>query len=721
MLVVLCSACAEIQPRRYGLNELRFEGVESMDADALRACLATQPREKLTLGLSALRKPVCGVPPFDEPRAAKRLFAWRWSEWPIYDEAIFKLDLERMSRWYRARGYYGARVLDVRYEPPAAAQRDESSACPDGCPVDVTVVVQEGEPVRVRRLELGGDQSLPRELRAELRKSLALKSGDVFDESVYDRAKAALEKVLREAGYARAKVKGEVVVDKSAQGADIRLSVQAGPVCRIGKLRIQSQEPIPTAPILATTLLQPGALYRESELDDAQRAVFALGAFSAVNVRGDLETESSDLVDIVIDVEPRRKSQVALGAGIMSGVLATGAAVAEPVSVPQWDVHLLASYEHRNFFGGLRRFRIEERPRLLFLGPFPKVPGDVPRFGNLISATFAQPGVIEPRTTLFVETRWDNGPDPFQLFFRHDIGMAIGFERGFLKQQLKLRAALHQEFMLVNRRQPILEDKYPRELSPEQQALLPTCRDEDEEPRPSDKREICPRTLADVIPSTYFLPFLEQRVTLDLRDNATNTTRGAYFAISVHEAARIWDKSWNYVRVAPEARGYVPLGLGMVLAGRFALGGLFIFDADGELDEDAQRLGPQAYRLRGGGAQSNRGFLPGQLGDSRKGGIRSWESSLELRVPLAESFSIVGFWDVGDVYAGRKIRFGHLNSAIGGGMRYRTIVGPIRLDVGYRPKKLQRVKSDEPGESDAIDLGFRSFRGAIHLTIGEAF
>ena len=47
----------------------------------------------------------------------------------------------------------------------------------------------------------------------------------------------------------------------------------------------------------------------------------------------------------------RRSSEILTGAGILSGVLTTGAIAEEWVSVPQWDVHLLSSYEHRNFFG----------------------------------------------------------------------------------------------------------------------------------------------------------------------------------------------------------------------------------------------------------------------------------------------------------------------------------------------------------------------------------
>jgi outer membrane translocation and assembly module TamA len=732
--------CAEMQPRRYGLDEMRLKGMKELDPEALRACLATQPRAKLTLGLSALRTPRCGEPPFDKARASKRLFAWGWSDWPTYDEAIFKLDMERITRWFRARGYYNARVVDVKYDPPAAKERDESGKCKEGCELEVTVVLEEGLPVHVGKVVLRGAERLTPELQRSLHKALTLEAGDIFDESIYDEAKEGLAKALREEGHARAKVTGDVVINRAANVADLTLSLEPGPKCRIGEVRVQATEPVPTGPILAATLLPKGQVYRDSDLDDAQRAVYSLGAFSAVNVRGDLETDAADVIDVVIEVEPRRKSQLQLGAGIMSGMLATGAASADQFSVPQWDVHLIGSYEHRNFMGGLRRFRIEERPRLIFLEAFPQVP-DRLAFGNLISATFSQPGIFEPRTTLFIEARHDFGPDPFQLFFRNDIGVAVGLERGFWKQQIKLRGALHQEFMLVGDWQPILRDEYPKTLTAKDQArpdgntpveLLPPGNPDAPDPaecvvygraprRGQEDYPTCARTYDEAVPGTYYLPFLEQRIIVDVRDNPANPTLGAYFSLSVHEAVRIEPKSWNYIRLMPDVRGYVPLGLGLVLAARFAMGALFILGASEGLDDDQQKLGPQAYRLRGGGAQSNRGFLPGQLGDSTLGGVRSWEGSLELRIPLSENFSIVGFGDVGDVHgsltSASHFRFDHPNTSVGGGLRYRTIVGPIRLDCGYRPMKLQ---GPDP-EYDEMKLGKLKFPGAIHLTIGEAF
>jgi outer membrane translocation and assembly module TamA len=657
--------------------------MKQLDEKPLLACLATRQREKVSLGLAALREPECGVPPFDNSRAAVDLFSLPWKDWPVYDEAVFKLDLKRVERWYNARGFYGAHVVKVDVDPKEAADPNGPGCQEEHCEVSLTLHVEEGEPVRIRRVKIDPMAGIDPKLYAELTEVAEdLKPQEPFDEAIYDQVKEKLGATMREAGYARAEVAGDVSLHRGLLWADVTFRIEAHELCKIGEVRIRSASPIPSEPVLIAAKLKRGAQYRESDLQDAQRAIYALGAFAAVNIRGELEGEG-DSIDIVIEIEPRRQSEISLGMGVMSGVLSTGPAADEWVSVPQWDAHLLGRYEHRNFFGGLRRFRVEERPRLIFLGAFPRVPDNSPRFGNSITASFSQPGVPEARTILFTETNWDYGPDPFLLFFRHDFGSAVGLERGFFKQRLNVRVAVHQDVMQVSRRQPIVAD--------------------------------------DEIPSSYRLPFLEQRIALDLRDDAGNPSKGAYFRLSAHEAVRLWDPSWNYVRLTPEARAYAPLGLGLVLAARFAVGSLHVLDASPRLDADSKKLGPQSYRLRGGGAQSNRGFGPGELGDGISGGSRRWESSLELRIPLTSSFSLAAFSDVGDVHADPTFRFGNLNTAVGGGMRYRTIIGPIRLDVGYRPDALQRVRGAAPEDAPQTNLRFVKFNGAIHLTIGESF
>jgi outer membrane protein assembly factor BamA len=751
-LVLFC-ACAEIPKQRYGVDRLKFTGMKELDTNAMRACIATEEREKITLGLGALIGGSCGEPPFDKTRWATRLFALPWTEWPVYDEAVLKLDLDRVERWYQARGFYGVRIIEVKFSPDAARTSD---ACHGkDCAVEITVKLEEGEPVRLRKINVVVEGEIDPKVRKKLDKALGFEKGDIFDEAHYDVANTELARVLREAGYARVEINGDIEINRGLLVADVTYNIKPGPLCHFGPIRLTSKGKIPEGPVRAVTLLRPGQVYDEDELEDAQRAIYALGAFSSVTVRGELEDSEGPEIPIVIELEPRRESQVLVGAGIMSGTTTSGNAALESISIPQWDVHLIGSYDNRNFFGGLRRFRIEERPRMLFLDAFPAVPDNSPRFGNVITADFSQPGVIDARTSLFVETRWDNGPDPFLLFFRNDIGVAIGLERAFFKQRLIGRIGLHQEIMQVSRRQPIVEDvrrrlEYGKDTKDGERGTGGWNAEYDNMAEPRSPVQIRDDQAAFYeLPSSYRLPYIEQRLSLDLRDDVAKPTKGAYFRVVAHEAIQfgkdtnIGQYSWNYIRLTPEARGYVPVGLGMVLAGRFALGWLGVLDAGQKLDGQSKQLGPQAYRLRGGGAMSNRGFGPGELGDGRTGGTHRWEASLELRVPLSKDFYLVGFGDMGDVNAGfdiqrsydgmrpegerfesrlvqrkdQNFRFQNLNTAVGGGLRYYTVIGPVRLDVGVRPKALAGKSDDDY----RMDLGITKFRGAVHLTIGDAF
>jgi hypothetical protein len=69
---------------------------------------------------------------------------------------------------------------------------------------------------------------------------------------------------------------------------------------------------------------------------------------------------------VVIRVRRGRNFRYGVGVGVETGQVVdeqntTG-------STPQWDAHVLAFIEHRDFLGGLRRLRLEDRPRLIFQG-----------------------------------------------------------------------------------------------------------------------------------------------------------------------------------------------------------------------------------------------------------------------------------------------------------------------------------------------------------------
>jgi hypothetical protein len=368
----------------------------------------------------------------------------------------------------------------------------------------------------------------------------------------------------------------------------------------------------------------------------------------------------------------------------------------------QWDVHLFAYTEVRNFLGGLRRLRIEERPKLIFLAPFPTAKDEYGerevRLGNNLSLLLEWPAFIEPRTLLRLTGTWDRGPDPYGAkFIRDDFDVGLGPSRGFLRNRLNAAFAVHYNPYIP--RTPY----GPKDEQASQQQL-------------ADEK--------------YHLLFLQQVLEWDTRDNRNSPTRGVYGRLEVHET--LPPSAWGYVRFTPELRGYIPLPYGLVIAVRAGLGWIAIRRTDANTEE-LRRLGPRPYRLRGGGPYSVRGVQAGTLGrtdqdvqnmQSFPGGTKSWISSVELRIPLGDSFGIATFMDVGDVDGGSadqaaKFRLNYPNTTLGAGLRYKTLVGPLRLDVGMLVPGLQGKQEGQRGV-DRSDPLFK-LNGAVLLTIGEAF
>lgn len=670
-LACFLAGCASVPRHRYGVYDIAWKGVDAMSEDALEACLATKERQAVSLRLG-LGSDNCLDPPFDEQAPSAALFWWPWTEWPVYDEAIFEIDRRRIERFYRARGYYDARIENIEYRARGQKIAEPARCTADDCQLEIEIAVVEGEPVHVTSIVIESESPLPAELEADLLEVAQLEPGGRFDEAVYEGDKRHLVDALREAGYARAVVAGVVELDRVRRTAVVRYRINPGPLCQFGDIAVHGQGDLSAEVILGVANLKRGEPFRRGLLIDAERAVYSLGAFGTVRAEPQLEGTSGSVIDVVIRVVPGRRRSVRLGVGVMSGVL-NAAGSDELVAVPEWDIHLRAGYRNENFLGGMRRLRFEDRPRLILLDRFPQVPSSGPRLGNALDLSFEQPRFIEARTTLIARGYWDVGPDPFLRFFRHVVTTKLGLRRAWFDSRLHVTASLAHDLY------EILDDTPPDSVS------------------------------------SYRLPFLDQQIRLDLRNHAQRPTRGVYLATSAQQTVRLGYGSWTYVRILPEARAYQRLPLGIVLAQRIALGALFIFDRDRELDPTSQRLGPQEYRLRGGGANSNRGFAPGQLGAGIQGGQRRWEASVEARVPIGAAVGFVLFFDVGDVSESTRFRFNHLNAATGFGLRYFTPFAPIRLDFGWRIPGLQAINA----VVESIELS--AWPSAAHLTIGEAF
>jgi outer membrane protein assembly factor BamA len=332
--------------------------------------------------------------------------------WPTLDSAVFERDMQRIERWYQARGYYDAAVVSTEFNPPSAAGDDRIVVPPgaeapctredddEGCKLTIGIEVEEGEPVVVGSIQVTGHEGWNSDQRKKIEDAVGLETGKPFDEAVYERSKREILRELRNASFACGIVSGRVEIDREAKEASVELFVEGGPTCTLGDITVSGEGKLPGDTILDVADLKTGQTYSSRILADAQRAVYALGALASVNVtstpRLNDDEQCTGVVDINIAVEPGRAIRWGIGAGLQSGTIAT-LTLEQDTRIS--DVHLFGLFEHRNFISGFRRLRIEDRPKIVARDPLFRF-GRGFIFGNELRVEYRRPAFLEPSGSL---------------------------------------------------------------------------------------------------------------------------------------------------------------------------------------------------------------------------------------------------------------------------------------------------------------------------------
>lgn len=667
------------------MQQVDLRGNKSIDADELREKLATAASPKF-LGF----------------------FEGVVYDYNVFDRFVLDRDLQRIERYYRARGYYQAKARAGRVFFTANNK------------VRVEITIEEGPPTIVRRVDFHGLESLPQVQRDAAQRAARgpLDVKDKFDEQKYLDAQKALDNALADYGYAYVKIQPAADVDLPKNAAAVGYFVTLGPRARFGEVKIEGLGEIPEPPVRRALALQPGKPYSRSELESAQRALLDLNVFSSVVIEPDIspagENQASPLVPITVKVEPSKLKAIHLGGGLQ-------------VDSIQTDVHVLGGWENRNFLGGLRSLSFEVKPGVVLYPtriPTLHAPSRLLPEGRA-NLQFRQPGFLEARTGLF--TRLDGSIAPVILAPDQTTGPILGYRDGRITVGLdrslwRIYGAISHTVQLDS------AFTYTGPLDPYLQLVV--------------------------------ISYPEAFVTLDLRDQRMHPHKGAYFSTD-WQFAGVGGNARD-VRTQEEARFYVPVTRKVTLAARGNIGLLFPQNYGSTLEaaahgEDFSNSPDRAtwehdiqfMFLRGffsGGPGSNRGYALREIGphgivpqassslakacdptatsgttscDLPLGGFTLWEASLELRFPLMGDLTGALFTDTSDV-SDKKVdfRFNRPHLSVGVGARYDTPVGPIRLDVGYRVPGLQAPAGsvDEGVPEPTFGLPI-----AISFGIGEAF
>ncbi|MCU0695947.1 MAG: BamA/TamA family outer membrane protein [Myxococcaceae bacterium] len=667
---------------------------------------------------------------------------WPWwtpivgrTEW--FDANTWQADLRRLTRVYESRGYYQARVLeDAVVETKAQT-------------VKLTVKVFEGKPAKLRRLTRTGLDGLEGLDREKLDRALTLSEGRTFLEDDWAADKVTLVSALHEAGYAMAEVVGEAVIDLDAPAVDATLQVTPGPRYRIGQVFAPIGAVVPSKLIIdvASVDLEPGRWYSDSMLADAQARIFQMGVFSAVKVNRGIPDPTTGTLPIIIDAREAPFHSQRWGGGAGGDLIRN-------------EVRVFYEYVDRNlgFAKLLSKGALLDKLTLkarLGYAVLPNLPEFIRREASgeggtnhgpvgSLNVQYEVPRVFNTRTVSLTTS----------LELSRVLDNAFNYFGGELKLGFVWRPTANWlVYPSVNANTYLLQSEVQQMATGGAPSAALGC---------------------PTFPALCVVGFTDLTVEYDRRDDRLAPRSGFFLSASAQAGLSQTTRFTPFIRLLPEARGYVSFGASrqFTLAGKLRAGTLVGFGG-GETPIVARffsggaymrgfnqrRLSPMAVVPLGTGPlPSNELGLDGQplcqrnaAGDCLVGPLGATvpiggdgllEASLEFRVDVTDTLTLAVFVDSGLVTAeplGPATNLAtSLYTAVGFGVRYRTPLGPIRSDVAFRlPFIGGPLLPKDPGQPAYFTQsgcffnlgasGSTTYAGApdsvctFHLSIGEAF
>lgn len=601
-------------PELFVVRTVTFDGVESVPVAELRKTLAARPR------------------PF-----------WRFWE---PEEALgipdLKDDQERIRQFYRARGFYHARVAYDAEPTGAEAQKIAGESAGPVPVVRVAFSVKEGPPVEISGIRIHTPLTDPSE--EELAEQIPLKKGRIFTEGDYRAAKKNLERTFQNRGFPFPKVEGRVRVDVRENSARVEFSVDPGRALSFGAVKIvQEGETVSEKVVSRALRFETGDPYSAAAVEQSRRNLVNLDLFrSALILPGRPEEDTASLP---MEVRLRSKEPRQIGFGVGYG--------------SEDGLRLRASWTYRNAFSRAGRFTLSARRTDLVQN---------------VQAEYTQPYWVDART---------------------DLRSRAGWER--------------EIFDSYTNRKRFFNAAVDRRLWPNWTGTLGYNLEDNE----LEQVEIIdPEERIEFIRNNeYLVSSVNAGIGRKRVDSDLYPTTGEVFTLASEQAFGAIGSELSYVNPSVEFKAYrTPLGR-VTFGGRLKL-------------ESIAGIGgtdfiPIFKRLFLGGSNTVRGYGYRMLGPLDANGVpvggkSAANANLEARFPIYGSVSGVVFFDAGMVDP-ESFRFdvGEIRTACGAGFRYDSVIGPIRVEFGY--------KLNPEGEDELPPGVEPESRWRIHFNVGQTF
>ena len=676
-----------------------------------------------------------GVEGYKLPRSKLKRYVPVWEEHAV-DEDLLNEGRRNLRDYLESQGYFHATV-QVRQDEDAAHDRQH---------IVYTIDPKSKHRLRAIQIEGNRrfDRATLRERMGTQVSSFLLKSGR-YSQSLVNQDLKAIEALYQANGYASVKATSQVIDDYEGRRGDMKLviKVEEGPLVRVGRLEIRGEHAVSEAELRELINTREGQPFSEATIGEDREVLlnhYFNHGFQSVQMENTarFEAGSHELMDVVIDV--REGPQAFVNKTLVSGVYHTRpqvvqrAIVVEP-RAPLSQERMFLTQRHLYDLGIFNEvktaiqnpegaesyknvlFQVQEARRWTFeygggiefgsglntsqnttqgeFGVSPRATLNLTRInfrGRDESIIFKSHfGTLQKRASLsFDQQHWFDLPN-WRLTLTglydntHDVN-TFASSRAEISLQLtqKVSKATRLLYRFSFRRVMVDPNSFPGGFSPD---LIP----------------LFSRPVRVGMPSLIYLR--------DRRDDPVASTKGHNIAVDVGLADSIFGSEADFGRVLAQHASYYKLRHGWVFARSLRIGVESPFGGT---------IIPLPELFFVGGSNSHRGFAINQAGPrdpnsgTPVGGSAMIVNMLELRTPpvplpwLGDNVGFVIFHDMGngfdtasnmwdnlwrfqqrnqascrDLSETATCDFSYISHAIGAGVRYRTPIGPVRVDLGY--------------------------------------
>jgi len=595
-----------------------------------------------------------------------------------YSSSFLKRDISAIKDLYQSNGFRDVEVTATTEDDYKGKNND----------VAVFLKVNEGPQFFVAKLDLEG---VRKEYLEELQNLVRSIEGQPYsDLNILNDQETVLNYYFNR-GFADATFESTITPAEAPDRMDVKFVVNEGNRQFVREVLFSGLKT--TNPDLVRNRirkLDPGEPLSQSSMTDSQRRLYDLGIFARVDVALQNPDGDEDHKNVLYRLEEGRKYSIVGGVGAQLGQIGSGTPsnfFDAPAGAPGFSPRVSLGVNRTNAFG---------------LGHIASL---LTRFSN-----------IQSRVVFSYIAPQFKGNDDVNLSFTglYDDARDIRTfhakrQEGFVQLGKKLTKANTIQYRVGYRH--VTVDQNSLKISP---ALIP----------------ILSQPVQLTIASATFLQ--------DRRDDPTDAHKGVYNSLDAAFATNFFGPKTTFTRVLGRNSTYHRVKRDVILARSTSFG---VETKLNNLDV------PLPERFFAGGASSHRGFPDNQAGPRDLitgfpiGGTALLLNNVELRFPfIGDNLRAVVFHDAGNVYSQlgtisfrykqRNITdFNYMVHALGFGIRYRTPIGPIRLDLGYtlNPPRFSGFEGTQdqlfgdPALLPALITRQQISHFQFHFSLGQAF